>query len=123
MESWEFPYCSICYDRLLTNLTLLPNCGHIYHKDCLNSWFERIKVKNPGCPLCRTSVNIKKILSLNYSISKSESIESLPSNQDHSPSDTIKNELEHLKHRLSQASSDNLDLSQKLASLQVKSTY
>uniref|UniRef100_A0A3B0MW09 Zinc finger, C3HC4 type (RING finger)/Ring finger domain/Anaphase-promoting complex subunit 11 RING-H2 finger containing protein, putative n=1 Tax=Theileria annulata TaxID=5874 RepID=A0A3B0MW09_THEAN len=113
MESWEFPFCIICYDRLLSNLTLLPTCGHIFHSECLNTWFDRLKLKTGSCPLCRTSVNINKVIPLNYSISRSDS------NENSSSSDENK-EYDHLRHQLSQASSDNLDLSQKIQSLKTE---
>ena len=28
------------------------NCGHIYHKDCIDVWIE----KNTKCPLCRADI-------------------------------------------------------------------
>lgn len=38
--------CSICYEPLVHPVALL-NCFCKYHKDCIQSWFER----NPSCPL------------------------------------------------------------------------
>ena len=35
--------CAICY----TNAEYQLDCGHIFHKRCLNQW------KNRTCPLCR----------------------------------------------------------------------
>ncbi|XP_054780240.1 RING-H2 finger protein ATL70-like [Prosopis cineraria] len=48
--------CSICFmDYKETDkLRLLPNCGHLYHLHCVDSWLKL----NPTCPLCRTSSSV-----------------------------------------------------------------
>ncbi|KAI0489217.1 hypothetical protein KFK09_029059 [Dendrobium nobile] len=33
-------------------LKLLPDCGHLYHAECLDSWL----LQHRTCPLCRSSV-------------------------------------------------------------------
>ena len=46
--------CSICLDKLFSANTdvSVPQCGHMYHKDCLESYM-RIKKK---CPSCRSDI-------------------------------------------------------------------
>ena len=45
--------CSICLSDIDKNSTIivLP-CNHIYHKNCIISWFN----KNKTCPNCRISI-------------------------------------------------------------------
>lgn len=53
--------CSICYeyDRQGTSddLPITTPCGHYFHIDCLQSWFERAKQNQQpiSCPECRTT--------------------------------------------------------------------
>ena len=46
--------CSICLDKLFSANTdvSVPQCGHMYHKDCLESYMK-IKKK---CPSCRSEI-------------------------------------------------------------------
>ena len=46
--------CSICLDKLFSANTdvSVPQCGHMYHKDCLESY---MKIKN-NCPNCRSEI-------------------------------------------------------------------
>ena len=42
--------CSICYQKFdKVDDMIVTKCKHIFHKDCLNIWFE----KKSKCPLCR----------------------------------------------------------------------
>lgn len=41
--------CCICYEGVVEGKML--NCGHIYHKECIDSWFNEKKI----CPYCRAS--------------------------------------------------------------------
>lgn len=36
------------------NLAQLPNCGHLFHEDCLKKW------NCFSCPICRTKVSINR---------------------------------------------------------------
>jgi len=42
--------CSICLD-IIKNEGQKLNCNHIFHKECIEKWFER----GHQCPLCRKS--------------------------------------------------------------------
>ena len=41
--------CSICYERLHTQSTVLLPCDHVFHEDCILKWATR----SPTCPNCR----------------------------------------------------------------------
>ena len=50
----EFESCSICMENFSSNSIVrkLNNCGHIFHVDCVDTWFET----NITCPVCRTDL-------------------------------------------------------------------
>ncbi len=41
--------CCICYEGVVEGKML--SCGHIYHKECIDTWFNEKKI----CPYCRAS--------------------------------------------------------------------
>ncbi|KAF7820451.1 RING-H2 finger protein ATL70-like [Senna tora] len=45
--------CSICLDDYNESdvLRKLPDCGHLYHLECIDSWLKSHRT----CPLCRTA--------------------------------------------------------------------
>lgn len=46
------PMCGLCGEDLIKEekkMTAFPECTHIFHKDCLEGWFE----KNVECPYCK----------------------------------------------------------------------
>merc|ERR1711988_1867421 len=44
--------CIICREEMVANQTKKLPCGHIFHKNCLQSWFQRQQT----CPTCRLDV-------------------------------------------------------------------
>jgi hypothetical protein len=45
--------CSICLQQIPSFAELkLPNCVHVFHKNCINRW----KKDNNTCPCCRTLI-------------------------------------------------------------------
>ncbi|URD98141.1 Zinc finger, C3HC4 type (RING finger) [Musa troglodytarum] len=44
--------CSICLDDYKGTdvLRLLPECGHLFHLDCVDPWLK----SHPSCPVCRS---------------------------------------------------------------------
>ena len=42
--------CKICMDVVETDVFMLRNCEHIFHKDCLHSFFKT-EIENSKCPL------------------------------------------------------------------------
>lgn len=50
-EKHEEEECSICQDNFgkMIQVYKLPNCGHMYHKECLKPWIEMGHVTCPNC--------------------------------------------------------------------------
>ncbi|KAM7488265.1 hypothetical protein LguiB_025749 [Lonicera macranthoides] len=48
--------CAVCLNEFQEqeNLRMIPNCGHVFHIDCIDVWLQ----SNSNCPLCRTSISI-----------------------------------------------------------------
>ncbi|CAA3010627.1 RING-H2 finger ATL16-like [Olea europaea subsp. europaea] len=54
--------CVVCLNEFQEDekLRIIPNCGHVFHIDCLDIWLQ----KNTNCPLCRTSISSTKMIPL-----------------------------------------------------------
>jgi hypothetical protein len=50
----EFESCSICIENFNSNSIVrkINNCSHIFHVDCIDTWFET----NITCPVCRNDL-------------------------------------------------------------------
>ena len=51
--------CSICLDDIANIEFTETSCGHIFHKDCLESWLNQYRAQNIDvylCPLCRSDI-------------------------------------------------------------------
>ena len=59
--------CTICIDDINlkdyenkkhSNKIVIPNCGHIYHTNCLNEWVRSqiLNGQQPTCPTCRVVI-------------------------------------------------------------------
>lgn len=48
--------CNICFEEDNNNSLIKTSCSHIFHKECLNTWFEKKK----NCPICRSEFLLKK---------------------------------------------------------------
>lgn len=51
--------CPICHDNLNpTNSSILYECNHAFHNDCIKKWFQNKELIN--CPCCRKICDVKK---------------------------------------------------------------
>jgi len=53
--------CCICCENVKKNEYIRElNCGHIFHKKCIDKWLlASMKEKeNVNCPMCRTTINL-----------------------------------------------------------------
>lgn len=52
--------CVICQEDYEegVNIAVLPDCGHLFHDECLRTWAKRKK----QCPLCRAKIDVENIL-------------------------------------------------------------
>ncbi|KAL9656071.1 hypothetical protein ABK040_007689 [Willaertia magna] len=48
--------CSICLEEMKegTEHKQIPNCKHVFHQDCIDTW---LKSYNHVCPVCRANIN------------------------------------------------------------------
>lgn len=44
--------CAVCQDTLNENVVRIRQCGHAYHRECINSWLT-LSVR---CPVCRHDI-------------------------------------------------------------------
>ena len=55
--------CPLCYEFAISNVALVPECGHVFCWQCIHTWVA----DNQTCPLCKTSTNQSRIVHLiNY---------------------------------------------------------
>lgn len=47
--------CAVCLSEFqeTEKLRMIPNCGHVFHIDCIDVWLQ----SNANCPLCRNSIS------------------------------------------------------------------
>ena len=59
----EHVRCPLCYELAISNVALVPECGHVFCWQCIHTWVA----DNQTCPLCKTSTNQSRIVHLiNY---------------------------------------------------------
>lgn len=44
--------CAICQDSISSGACRIRQCGHVYHRSCISSWFA----VNVRCPVCRHDI-------------------------------------------------------------------
>jgi hypothetical protein len=48
-KEFENNECIICLEEMIKGEKIkILECGHIYHYNCINDWFKRVK----ECPIC-----------------------------------------------------------------------
>ena len=56
--------CPICLEKITLKSSDKLECGHLFHKDCLDKWF----MNNYTCPMCRSEVEDEKVKYINREI-------------------------------------------------------
>ena len=48
--------CAVCQDSIVNNdfVRKLNGCGHVFHVDCVDTWFQRSSL----CPTCRNDITV-----------------------------------------------------------------
>jgi peroxin-10 len=55
--------CPLCYEFAISNVALVPECGHVFCWQCIHTWVA----DNQTCPLCKTTTMSSRIVHLiNY---------------------------------------------------------
>jgi hypothetical protein len=44
--------CAICQDSIVSGACRIRQCGHVYHRSCISTWFGM----NVRCPVCRHDI-------------------------------------------------------------------
>lgn len=44
--------CAICQDSIASGACRIRQCGHVYHRSCISTWFGM----NVRCPVCRHDI-------------------------------------------------------------------
>ena len=57
-ENIQEAVCSVCLEDVLAHTGSQLSCNHIYHTECLQTWFQQCNAmrKTPHCPICRRNV-------------------------------------------------------------------
>jgi peroxin-10 len=62
-SSTDYVRCPLCYELAISNVALIPECGHVFCWECIHTWV----IENQTCPLCKTNTMQSRIVHLiNY---------------------------------------------------------
>ena len=52
--------CSICFGKFTEKqlVTKLNGCNHIFHSECIFTWFNTQETEKESCPMCRSTKNL-----------------------------------------------------------------
>ncbi|CAF0977919.1 unnamed protein product [Adineta steineri] len=63
ISSTDHVRCPLCYEFAISNVALIPECGHVFCWQCIHTWV----IENQTCPLCKTNTMQSRIVYLiNY---------------------------------------------------------
>ena len=56
----ELSSCVVCFELFKRDglVTIIPECGHAFHKKCLMHWWRRRMELKLHCPVCKNEVNV-----------------------------------------------------------------
>ena len=67
--------CCICYDEIKKNqLAYKTPCNHIFHKRCIQQWFDKSTTFVPTCPMCRKDCHVNYKQDNNFTVNSSYSL-------------------------------------------------
>ena len=67
--------CCICCDEIKKNqLAYKTPCNHIFHKKCIQQWFDKSATFVPTCPMCRKDCHVNYKQDNNYTVNSSYSL-------------------------------------------------
>lgn len=62
-SSTDHVRCPLCYEFAISNVALVPECGHVFCWQCIHTWVA----ENQSCPLCKAQTMQSRIVHLiNY---------------------------------------------------------
>jgi len=62
-SSTNYVRCPLCYEFAISNVALVPECGHVFCWQCIHTWVA----ENQTCPLCKANTIQSRIVHLiNY---------------------------------------------------------
>ncbi|CAF1040333.1 unnamed protein product [Adineta steineri] len=60
ISSTDHVRCPLCYEFAISNVALIPECGHVFCWQCIHTWV----IENQTCPLCKTNTMQSRIVHL-----------------------------------------------------------
>ncbi|CRK90619.1 CLUMA_CG004321, isoform A [Clunio marinus] len=103
-------FCPICSEpQLKTDNIVSTQCGHIYHRNCIENW---LKTSSKSCPTCRTGTNSCNLIKLYFEVDDSK--KALVFDEILKKNDEISEELKFLKQEKEKQQQKIINLEQEL---------
>ncbi|CRK96241.1 CLUMA_CG009668, isoform A [Clunio marinus] len=103
-------FCPICSElQLKTENIISTQCGHIFHRNCLENW---LKTSSRSCPTCRTATNSHNLIKLFFEVDDNKG--ALNFDEILKTNDEISKEMKLLKDEKAKQQQKILNLEQEL---------